>query len=140
MEDPDQSPDVDLSGPWQGLYSYPRLREPVPFSALLKEADGWIDGSIEEIGEAGEARGRVLSATVQGRRNGRAITFLKLYDGGLRGYDSVHYQGEVSPDGVEIEGRWVIAGVWSGQFLMIRSGRSFGADARRALERLDVKR
>ena len=113
---------MNLSGQWQGFYSYPSRQRPVSFSATLTEAGSWLTGMTTETGTEGKARGRVLGATLQGRRTARSVTFLKLYADGFPAYDGVHYEGEVRADGTEIEGRWSIPGSWSGTFLMVRSG------------------
>ncbi len=112
---------LDLSGVWHGQFSYPRAQQPAAFVASLIERNGLFDGDTEEVGAVGDARGRTLTATLQGRRTGLAITFLKLYDGDIAGYDTVQYEGEVSDDGSEILGRWSIPGAWSGDFMMIRA-------------------
>ncbi len=117
----EQGDGLDLSGVWQGVYSYPVSRKPVSFVATLSETGGWLTGATEETGTVGDARGLTISATLQGRRTGRSVTFLKTYDGAYRGYDSVQYTGEVNEDGIEIEGRWTVRSNWSGTFLMIRS-------------------
>jgi hypothetical protein len=104
---------VNLSGQWQGFYSYPSRQRPVSFSATLTEAGSWLTGMTTETGTEGKARGRVLGATLQGRRTARSVTFLKLYADGFPAYDGVHYEGEVRADGTEIEGRWSIPGSWS---------------------------
>jgi hypothetical protein len=113
---------LNLSGLWQGFYSYPSRQRPVSFSATLTEAGSWLTGTTTETATQGETRGRVLSAALQGRRTGRSVTFLRLYTDGFPAYDGVHYEGEVREDGTEIEGRWSIPGNWSGKFLMVRSG------------------
>lgn len=114
----------DLSGLWRGLFSYPRKKPPVHFEASLRDTDGWLVGTTCETGTVGEAAGLTISATLQGRRMARRVTFLKIYDGQFRRYDSVHYEGTVNVDGSEIEGRWMIFGNWSGTFLMVRSAGS----------------
>jgi hypothetical protein len=111
---------LNLSGVWQGRYSYPSNRPAVPFTATLSEIDSWLSGAIEEKGTSRDSIGLTLTATVQGRRTGRSVTWLKLYDGALRTYDAVNYQGEINEDATEISGRWSIPGNWSGTFLMIR--------------------
>jgi hypothetical protein len=125
----------DLSGSWDGLYSYPRDLAPVSFVADLKETGGWFTGTTRETATNGSASGEILGATLQGRRSGSSVKFLKLYDGSAPGYDSVAYEGSVSADGTEIDGRWTAIGNWSGTFLMIRSrgvaeSRSTTADER----------
>jgi len=111
---------LNLSGLWHGRYFYPNARPPVPFVATMSDIDSWLTGTIEEKGTTGEARGVAMSASIQGRRTGHAVTWLKLYDGRFRLYDSVRYEGEINEDATEISGRWSIPGNWSGTFLMIR--------------------
>jgi hypothetical protein len=111
----------NLSGVWHGQYSYPRNRAPVDFAATLTENNSWLHGVTQETGTVGDARGLTISATLQGRRTGRSVTWLKFYHGSYRGYDAVQYAGEVNEDGTEIEGRWIVSGSWSGRFMMIRS-------------------
>ena len=111
---------VDLSGFWHGLFHYPSGQPPVAFTAELHDADGALLGSTSETGQVGEAAGRTITATLQGRRSGGATTWLKIYDGDFRQYDSVRYEGTISADGLEIEGRWTVQSHWSGTFLMIR--------------------
>jgi hypothetical protein len=127
---------LNLSGVWQGLYSYRSKRDPVPFVATLTEMDSWLTGATEETGVVGEARGRTITATLQGRRDGHSVTWLKLYDGSFRLYDAVNYAGEVNRDGTEIEGRWSIPGNASGRFLMIRSSGIAAAVGR--MEAVDI--
>jgi len=115
---------LNLSGVWLGRYGYPRGRPPVSFTAKLTETDTWLVGSTEEKASVGKARGRTIGATLQGRRTGRSVTFLKLYDVFDGAHDSVHYLGEVASDGSEIHGRWTISERWSGPFVMVRSGRN----------------
>lgn len=130
---------LNLSGRWQGQYSYVgRKQGPVPFSANLNESNSWLDGLIEEVGTAGEAKGRPMAATVQGRRTGRSVTWLKIYHGSFRLYDAVQYAGEISADGQEIEGRWTIHGNSIGRFLMIRQGGQAVARKKRAAVRLPL--
>lgn len=81
-------------------------------------------------------RGRTIAATVQGRRAGRTVTFLKSYDDLPQGYDTVHYAGDVGHDDNEIEGRWTVPGSWSGKFLMIRASGTSVALLRKVAERV----
>ena len=114
--------DLDLSGTWHGFFNYPIAREPVAFTASVTDSDGDILGSTEEVADSGPAHGQTITATLQGRRTGFSITWLKIYDGDIQPYDAVRYAGTVSEDGLEIEGRWIVAPHWSGTFLMIRAG------------------
>jgi hypothetical protein len=102
----------------------------------LTESDCWLTGATEETGATGDARGLTITATLQGRRTGCSVTWLKIYDGSFRLYDSVHYAGDVNADGTEIEGRWTVPGSWSGRFLMIRSGGLSAALAREVIEKV----
>src|SRR5437667_10915438 len=112
MANADEPDPLNLSGLWQGFYSYPSRQRPVSFSATLTESGSWLTGMTTDTGTQGETRGRVLSATLQGRRMARSVTFLKLYADGFPAYDGVHYEGDVREDGTEIEGRWSIRGNW----------------------------
>ncbi len=47
----------------------------------------------------------------------------KSYEAADRDYTVVEYEGILSGDGTEIEGRWTIPGNCSGTFLMIRSSQ-----------------
>jgi len=130
---------LNLSGHWQGQYSYVgRQQQPVPFSANLSESGSWLDGLIEEVGTAGDARGRPIAASVQGRRTGRSVTWIKLYHGNFRYYDAVQYAGEISADGQEIEGRWTIHGNSTGRFLMLRQGGSAATRKKRKTVKLPL--
>jgi hypothetical protein len=71
----------------------------------------------------GSSAGKTITATLQGRRTRRSVTFLKTYDAVPAGYDAVRYEGDVNGDGTEIEGRWTVPGSWSGKFLMTRAGQ-----------------
>ena len=118
----DNADSLILTGVWNGLYSYPRAIEPTSFTTTLTENDGWLSGATEEVARVGPTQGQPLTATLQGRRSGHSVTFLKMYDNPPPGYDAVQYFGDVNHDGSEIEGRWTIPGVWSGKFLMVRAG------------------
>lgn len=120
---------LNLSGQWQGRFSYATdKREPVSFVATLSEHDSRLNGEIEETGAVADAAGRTLHATVQGRRLGRAIKFLKVYAGSFSRYVSVQYDGEVNDDATEIAGWWTVPGSWSGRFVMTRSKSPAKAD------------
>ena len=140
MDDPllPDAGDTNLSGVWNGLYSYPRTRPPVHFVVELSELDSWLSGVIEEGSDDGDDAGSMIGATLQGRRTGRSVTFLKTYDRMTRLRDAVQYQGEVNGDGTEIEGRWVTRG-WSGSFLMIRSAAGEEAITRSVREAVRAK-
>ena len=106
------------------------------FRTHLKETGGWLTGTTRETAASGSATGQNLSATLLGRRSGSSVKFLKLYDGSVPGFDSVAYEGNVSADGTEIDGRWTAIGNWSGTFLMIRSQGVAESRSKTAEERL----
>lgn len=135
MDQPETSSPLNLTGVWHGLYSYPVAMPSVSFVATLSDQGGWFDGVTEETGTVGDAVGRTLTASLQGRRSGHSITMLKIYHGPSTAYDSVHYAGELSEDGAEISGTWRVAGNWSGTFLMIRQRAVATAQSREAAEK-----
>jgi hypothetical protein len=124
----------NLTGIWHGLYSYPYSRPPVSFVATLIEAGRTVSGTTHEPCDREDSRGEILFATLLGRRHGSAVTFLKTYDGSNPNYRRVIYEGTLSADGTEIEGRWILPGS-SGKFLMIRSAGKEEAVTRKAYER-----
>jgi hypothetical protein len=125
----------NLTGVWHGLYTYPQQRS-VSFVATLIETERWLSGSTHEPCVYGERPGATLLATVAGSRSGSAVTFVKTYDRNAgESFGIVNYEGTLSGDATEIEGRWSIPGVWSGKFLMIRSGGKAAKQTRAILER-----
>jgi hypothetical protein len=110
----------NLTGVWHGFYAYPIIRARVPFDATLIESGSWLSGSIHEISTLGPTNGQMIYSTLLGERSGSRVTFTKTYDGSAPGYRVVHYEGTLSADGTEIEGRWSIPRNWSGRFRMTR--------------------
>ncbi|MEA3032208.1 MAG: hypothetical protein QOH86_224 [Sphingomonadales bacterium] len=110
----------DLSGRWNGFYSY-RRGGSCAFEAELRDHGGALVGVSYEIAEFGPAPGSTLSASLHGRRSGRAVRFAKTYDEVALAHYSIHYTGTLAPDGNEIEGQWRVAGD-HGTFLMVRRG------------------
>ncbi len=111
----------DLTGDWSGSFAFPNGLPAAPFVAHLTQSAGWITGTVEEKGSSPETKGLVLTATLQGRRTGAHVVWLKLYDRDWPGYDAVSYEGEVSADGQTISGVWKIWNDWSGSFVMRRA-------------------
>jgi hypothetical protein len=116
--------DVGLTGVWDGLFSYPRNLPAVPFTAVILEIGSAISGSIHEQPTHGRSAGQTLTAAIEGEHIGSMVRFLKTYDPAHKTHGlPIRYEGVLTPDGDEIEGRWTIPGNWSGKFLMMRSGR-----------------
>jgi hypothetical protein len=126
---------ASLTGVWQGLYSYPIARKSVSFVATLIETAGAVSGTTHEPCAVGGAPGETLFATLAGSRNDSTVAFVKTYDGANPHYGVVQYEGILSGDGTEIEGRWIVPGNWSGKFLMIRSAGREEAVGRKVFER-----
>ncbi|HUO92830.1 MAG TPA: hypothetical protein VMU22_07905 [Rhizomicrobium sp.] len=122
-----------LTGVWQGFYSYPRALAPVQFTATLIESQSWLTGTTHEPMDVGPNKGETIYATLSGSRDGMSVTFDKTYDGSGGRTHTIHYEGTLSEDGTEIEGRWIIRASWAGRFLMIRSGRTVPAEKVAAL-------
>jgi hypothetical protein len=126
----------NLTGIWHGLYSYPYgRRAPVSFVATLIEAGSTVSGTTHETCEMGGLPNQTLYATLLGRRQDSAVVFLKTYDGSNPHYGRVSYDGTLSADGTEIEGRWILPGS-SGKFLMIRSAGKEESIRREVFERV----
>jgi hypothetical protein len=110
----------NLTGVWQGLYSY-SYGQSVSFVATLIDSGASFSGTIHEPSIFG---GDTINATFAGARQGNAVSFLKTYEksAGPQYASSVQYEGALNGDATEIEGRWTIRVFgMSGKFLMIRS-------------------
>jgi hypothetical protein len=112
----------NLTGVWQGLYTYPN-GESASFVATLIDSSGALSGSTHEPCARAVSASGTLYATLAGNRTGSAVAFHKIYEGKVPHYHAVDYAGTLNTDATEVEGRWVIRGVWSGKFLMIRPAR-----------------
>jgi hypothetical protein len=107
----------DLTGIWNGLYTYPDGKS-VAFVATLIESGSSLSGTTHERG----LLGNTAYATLAGSRRDSAVSFVKKYEKHRFLYKNpVVYEGTLSSDGTEIEGRWAIGKILSGKFLMIRS-------------------
>jgi hypothetical protein len=109
----------DLTGVWNGLYSYPDGRS-VTFVATLIESGRALTGSTHEPCVGGDCPAGTLLASLMGSRNGSAVSFRKTYEAAGPRFGTVNYEGQLNAEATEIEGRWSIPGVWSGKFMMIR--------------------
>ena len=83
----------------------------------------------------GPRAGETVLAILSGKRDGFSVAFTKTYEGPQKPNHSVQYEGTLTEDFLEIEGRWFIPGNWAGRFLMIRSGGRSVEAAREVFER-----
>ena len=120
----------DISGQWDGQFSYPAGGGPVtPFLATLNQRGTSFTGSIIEpdlymTGEAAEA-------TVVGVIAGHAVDFTKTYRKAAMGYKNpVDYVGQLMDKGERIVGVWSLLDM-NGTFEMTRHR---GAVAQEELE------
>jgi len=135
MSDRTRAEAASLTGVWHGFYSYPSEGPSVSFVATLIESGSHLAGSTHEPCIGDNCPCDTLFATLQGSRDGSAVTLVKTYDGAGPDYQSaVSYEGTLSADGTEIEGRWTIRRWWSGRFLMIRANGSAATIERKAFE------
>ena len=135
MREPDAGR-IDLTGVWDGLYTYPHISKSVAFVATLIETERAFTGSTHEPRVFRDGSGATLYATIAGTRHSSAVTFRKTYEAAGPNYDIVDYAGTLSADGCEIAGRWTIRRAWSGTFLMIRSTGKAVAVSRKATEKV----
>jgi hypothetical protein len=127
--------DRNLTGVWNGLYTYPNGRS-TAFVATLIESAGLLSGTTHEQSTLGKNPNAMLFASVAGSRHDATVFFTKTYDRP----DELHrspivYEGALNGEGSEIEGRWTITGIWSGKFLMIRSPGQQAKASREVFER-----
>ena len=127
---------TNLTGVWQGLYSYAGQGEPTAFTATLLETGAFFSGSTHETCLVEGRQRATLCALVEGTRRDRSVGFVKTYDGSGGWDHSVAYTGALNADGTEIEGEWRVRGGISGRFLMIRPAGRAIATTRRA--RVDI--
>lgn len=126
------NPSQDLTGVWQGRYSYPRALPAVPFVATLIESATRLTGAVSEPGPSND--GSVAYATLFGQRDGAGVAFVKTYADQARFPRPIDYIGTLNKDATAIEGTWRIDGVWSGKFIMTRPRRQAETISRKVAE------
>jgi hypothetical protein len=130
MTESGRAGEQNLTGIWNGLYTYPNGRS-TSFVATLIDSGGSLSGTTHEPGSLGGT----LYASLVGSRNDSAVGFTKTYDRrGLLHRKPIIYEGTLNGDATEIEGRWTIKKVWSGKFMMVRSGSQAASVERKAVE------
>jgi hypothetical protein len=112
-----------MTGTWSGAYRYPGdvLPETV-FEAVIEERDGAFTGSTTEPNILRPWLGGVVTADIDGHREGQTVRFTKFMDGSGEMDHAVLYEGQADADLTRIEGGWRIPGEWSGGFFMVREG------------------
>jgi hypothetical protein len=130
---------ASITGVWDGLYIYPRIRKPVPFLAVILDLSGAISGTTQETPREGRSAGHTINAEIVGTHRSGAVSFRKTYVDAPVGYNRpIDYEGSLNADRTEIEGHWTIPGLLSGKFLMIRSGSVAIEQAEEKLERIPM--
>ena len=110
-----------LTGSWSGAYRYPtdELSE-VVFNAQIEERDGAFIGSVQEPNaHEPELEVSVLTADIEGTRNGLSIAFTKFYGAEAELDFAIRYEGEADEALTRIDGIWINPD-WSGTFFMTR--------------------
>lgn len=111
-----------LTGAWSGAFRYPgdALPETV-FEAWIEETGGVFTGGTREPNLLGLGVESVVTADIDGVREGRRVRFTKFTDGSGDMRHAILYEGDVDADFSRIDGTWTIPGDWSGRFFMTRS-------------------
>lgn len=122
--------DHDLTGRWDGIFSYPWLMPRTHFTADIRDNGGSFAGEIHELGQTRKTIGKSLHAFIQGDRLGNSVRFTKLYDN-LHDH-RILYEGTLADEGHEISGQWSIPSMWAGTFIMVRPRSAEQATEQRA--------
>ncbi len=122
--------EYDLTGRWDGIFSYPRSMPPTSFTADIRDNGGKFVGEVHELGQTRKTSGQSLHALIQGDRVNDAVRFTKLYDN--LHYHPIFYEGTLRDEGHEISGQWSIPGKWAGTFIMVRPRSAEQAAEQRA--------
>lgn len=110
-----------ISGFWEGVYRYPNdMAAPVRFDADLVEAEGSVSGVTTEPNTFHHVSRsmHILSARIDGLREGSALTFMKTYDHGISDH-VIAYEGVINEEATLISGTWSI-GAFTGAFQLER--------------------
>lgn len=130
---------ASLTGSWSGAYRYPYGRETV-FNAQIEEVGGAFVGTTQEPNEFADPMLSVLTADIEGVREGRTVSFTKFYHhNGIR--HAIRYEGGADDALMRIEGRWTIRASGSGTFFMVRDDDGAAAEAEESAEAtIEVRR
>jgi len=130
MNEPGSGAADNLTGVWNGVFQQPHYGS-VAFTATLIESANQVTGSTHERCALPGCPVSTHLALLSGRRQSRAVAFVKTYDPAGFGYGAVSYAGELNSDASEIAGTWTIEGGSSGAFLMVRARRRAVARTRK---------
>ncbi len=130
-----------VAGSWTGIYFYPEdhpenpddLWPPTAFVAELIDQGGVVTGVVREPDML--CHGPDRTAEIEGMRTGDAVVFTKTPTDGA---DQIEYAGALIDEGRRIDGRWHIAGDWSGRFRMDRAAPIRSREAVTAGRALDA--
>ncbi len=128
---------TDLTGVWDGLYSYTQAGElESTFTAILFQTGDALSGTVHETMRRRFFRSVATRATLEGGVDGLRVNFAKTYDGSGGQSHTVIYDGRLSGD--EIEGVWRIPSAPdnTGRFLMIRGRKAETRSEAQILERI----
>ena len=106
-----EEPQPNITGIWEGYYSYSDGRSSERFVWEIQDSDGSLTGISRESGTLGDAR-------LSGQRRGDRVDIIKSYDGSGRGDHSVEYSGKL--EGSTISGTWRI-GTYAGYFSITKA-------------------
>ena len=105
------------------------------FVATISDNAGSLSGTTTEASEV--FIGADERADIRGVRNGACVSFHKYYDGSGAYGHSVTYDGTLSADGQQVEGRWSLED-YSGSFVMSRSLQQFQEEELEEAGRIDA--
>jgi hypothetical protein len=97
-----------LTGSWSGAYRYRGDAAPeAVFNAQIEEVGGAFVGSLQEPNTFLDSAGSVLTAEIEGTRDGSRVSFTKFYNHGGIDY-AIRYDGSVDNALARINGKWTI--------------------------------
>jgi hypothetical protein len=111
------------------------------FNAMIEERNGAFTGSTHELNMRRPWLGPMVTADIDGVREGQLVTFSKSMDGSGGMRHVILYEGVADSTLTRIEGHWRIPADWSGSFFMIRDDPINEAEAQIEVEaEMDTER
>jgi hypothetical protein len=105
------------------------------FVATINDNGGSLSGTTTEPSDI--FAGADERADIRGTRSGTTVSFYKYYDGAGAYGHSVTYDGVITADGQQVEGRWSID-EFSAKFIMSRNLQKFEAEELQQANSLDM--